>query len=96
MEEIAQWAAYHHERLDGNGYPFHCKDADLPCEARIIAVADVFQALAQDRPYRPGKMPEQIVPMLRDLARTRRLDNNIVELAALRPDHCWEIATTAH
>ena len=43
MEEIALWAAYHHERLDGNGYPFHRKDADLPCEARLIAVADVFQ-----------------------------------------------------
>jgi putative nucleotidyltransferase with HDIG domain len=96
MEEIAQWAAYHHERLDGNGYPFHCKETDLPCEARIIAVADVFQALAQNRPYRLGKTPAQIVPILRNLAQSKRLDSNIVELATHRPEQCWEIATTSH
>ena len=49
-------ATLHHERLNGTGYPFGLKDAEIPLDARIIAVADVFDALTEDRPYR-GPMP---------------------------------------
>jgi HD-GYP domain-containing protein (c-di-GMP phosphodiesterase class II) len=54
FEEIACWAAYHHEEPDGHGYPFHLSAASMSVEARILRVADIFQALAQDRPYRAG------------------------------------------
>lgn len=43
---------YHHERLDGSGYPYGLKAEGIPIEARIVAVADTFDALTSDRPYR--------------------------------------------
>jgi len=53
-QEVAAWAAYHHERLDAKGYPFKKTANELDLPARIVAVADVFTALREDRPYRPG------------------------------------------
>jgi putative nucleotidyltransferase with HDIG domain len=50
---------YHHERWDGSGYPTGLKGADIPLEARIFAVVDVYDALISDRPYRPGWPKEQ-------------------------------------
>ncbi len=51
---IAAVVLHHHERLDGSGYPQGLKDRDIELEARIIAVADVVEAMASHRPYRPG------------------------------------------
>ena len=52
FRDLAAVAAAHHERLDGSGYPKGLAAGDLPLEARILAVADVFDALTADRPYR--------------------------------------------
>ena len=52
FRDIAPVAAAHHERLDGKGYPYGLKDAEICLEARILTVADVFDALSADRPYR--------------------------------------------
>ena len=52
LESIQRWAAYHHERLDGSGYPFGLTGDQLDMECRLMAVLDVFQALTEDRPYR--------------------------------------------
>jgi putative nucleotidyltransferase with HDIG domain len=54
FEDIATWAAHHHEAPGGTGYPFGVDAATLPLEARILRVADIFQAMVQDRPYRAG------------------------------------------
>ncbi len=51
-EMIRNIAAYHHESMDGNGYPEGLKGRDIPIEARIVAVADVFDALTSERPYK--------------------------------------------
>ncbi|MDD5057002.1 MAG: PAS domain S-box protein [Sideroxydans sp.] len=51
---IAQMVLQHHERLDGSGYPQGLKDGDILPEARILAVADVVEAMSSHRPYRPG------------------------------------------
>ncbi len=51
---VAQIALQHHERIDGSGYPQGLKGDDILFEARIIAVADVIEAMASHRPYRPG------------------------------------------
>jgi len=51
---IAQFVRQHHERLDGSGYPDGMKGEEILLEARIIAVADVIEAMASHRPYRPG------------------------------------------
>ncbi|MGP8251919.1 MAG: HD-GYP domain-containing protein [Terracidiphilus sp.] len=57
--ELARIAGAHHEKLDGSGYPNGLKAPDLPIEARIITVADMYGAMTEDRPYRPGMTPEQ-------------------------------------
>ena len=58
---LAQEAAlYHHERYDGTGYPFGKKEDEIPLIARIIAVADAYDAMSNDRPYRTKLIREQI------------------------------------
>lgn len=51
---LAEWAAYHHERLDGSGYPFHKEYYELDMGSRIVSIADKYTALREDRPYRQG------------------------------------------
>lgn len=66
LEKIAEWAAFHHERLDGSGYPFHARNDGISTGARIMTVADMFTAMAEDRPYRPGMKREEIQKILRN------------------------------
>ncbi|MFP5227624.1 MAG: HD-GYP domain-containing protein [Acidobacteriota bacterium] len=76
--ELAFIAGAHHEKLDGSGYPNHLFGDFLPLEARIIAVADVYGALTEDRPYRAGLSHEQALAILRsDIP--HRLDADCVE-----------------
>jgi len=56
---------YHHERLSGKGYPLGLKGDEIPLDARIIAVADVFDALTSDRPYRPALAPTAAIEIIR-------------------------------
>lgn len=92
MEEIAQWAAYHHEGVNGTGYPFHPDVAELSIEARIIAVSDVFQALVQDRPYRKGMMLDSVITILDEFVEQGKLDKSIVELVKKHPESCYKVA----
>ena len=62
---IAEAAANHHERLDGSGYHRGVTGESLPLPARIMAVADVFDALSQDRPYRPALPIEHVLAILK-------------------------------
>ncbi|BBF87998.1 putative metal-dependent phosphohydrolase [Aquitalea magnusonii] len=82
FEEIACWAAYHHEEPDGNGYPFHLQAASMSVEARILRVADIFQALAQDRPYRAGLSAAEVLATLQRFADQQRIDPAVLALAA--------------
>lgn len=88
FEDIARWAAYHHEHPDGSGYPFRVKGGQLDLEARIIAVADVFQALAQERPYRKGLETDQIDKILLELANQQKLDQEVVTWVTQHMDEC--------
>ena len=80
LQQIAEWAAYHHERLDGSGYPFHCKADELSTGARILMVADIFTALAEDRPYRKGMSREGISQIIKQFSDRQLLDTKIVNL----------------
>jgi putative nucleotidyltransferase with HDIG domain len=62
--ELAVVAGAHHEKLDGTGYPNRLHADQLPLEARIIAVADIYGALTEDRPYRPGMTVEQALQII--------------------------------
>jgi diguanylate cyclase (GGDEF)-like protein len=57
MHEESRWVRHHHERFDGSGYPDGLVGAEIPLESRIILVADAFEAMTSDRPYRraPGQ-----------------------------------------
>jgi len=78
LEKITEWAAQHHERLDGKGYPLQVEDYAISLEARILAVADVFQALAQNRPYRQALDADAIMNILNQQAENGQLDATIV------------------
>jgi diguanylate cyclase (GGDEF)-like protein len=54
LEDLGSWVVAHHERPDGKGYPAGVRDADIPLEAKIIAVADAYEAMTADRVYRAG------------------------------------------
>lgn len=56
-EEIARIVRHHHERTDGNGYPDRLAGDDIPLVSRIIAVADAYDAMTSDRPYRDAMPP---------------------------------------
>ncbi|HEY3723135.1 MAG TPA: HD domain-containing phosphohydrolase [Acidimicrobiia bacterium] len=83
LSQIAHCAALHHERLDGSGYPRGLRGDAIPFPARVLAVADVHQALGQTRPHRDAFDPPAIAAMLRDEARAGRLDGEAVN-AVLR------------
>lgn len=78
---INTWASFHHERMDGSGYPFHIKGNELPIGSRIMAVADVFTAITEDRPYRKGMSGESALKVIEDMAKNGALDQSIVGIA---------------
>jgi len=70
----------HHEALDGRGYPYGLQGEQIPLLARVIAVADTFDALTTNRPYQQAHTPEQALQIIQNLA-GKRLDP--VPVAAL-------------
>jgi HD-GYP domain-containing protein (c-di-GMP phosphodiesterase class II) len=69
---------YHHERLDGSGYPYGIKEEGIPIEARIVAVADTYDALTSNRPYRTACSEAEARRVLAEEAR-HRLDSRAVD-----------------
>lgn len=78
---ISQWAAYHHETLDGQGYPFRVPGDQLRLGSRIVAVADVFVALTEKRPYRPVDLKKhQVEEIMHAMVARTKLDGSLVKL----------------
>lgn len=80
FDTINQWVALHHERLDGSGYPFHLTADSLPLGSRIMAVADVFTAITEDRPYRAGMKEEEAREVLSSMVTDKALCPYVVSL----------------
>ncbi len=81
LDQIVEWASFHHENLKGTGYPFHYKDDLLTTGSRIITVADIFTALSEDRPYRKKMTKNGIEKILKDMSREKQMvDTKIVNL----------------
>jgi diguanylate cyclase (GGDEF)-like protein/putative nucleotidyltransferase with HDIG domain len=83
LRREASWVRHHHERLDGAGYPDRLAGGDIPLEARIIFVADSFEAMTSDRPYRAGMDVEDAVAELRRCSGTQfepRIVDALVDL----------------
>jgi putative two-component system response regulator len=91
LSMAATIALTHHEWFDGSGYPQGLSGEEIPLEGRIVAVADVFDALLSDRPYRPAMTTEQAMELIEeesgshfDPAIVRALTGNLSEALALR------------
>lgn len=94
FQEIAKIASMHHETLDAQGYPYHLMADKIPIEARILAVADIFQALVQDRPYRVGLHAQEALEILNTM-RNLKLDDAVVELVQQNLNTCYTRAMYA-
>lgn len=78
--DVPRWAAEHHEYLDGSGYPNHIKGDALDLETRILAVADIYDALtASDRPYKPPMPKEKACAILHSMVNEGKLDGRLVD-----------------
>ena len=91
-QPIAAWAAMHHENLLGTGYPYHRQAKAIPREARLIAVADIFQALSQERPYRGHMKKADVMSRLDELSLQGRIDPEMVKLLHTQLDACYALA----
>jgi len=81
MARVADYAGGHHETLDGSGYPRGLNAEQLSIPARILAIADIFEALtASDRPYKPGKPLSEALAILAAMVRQGRLDADLFAL----------------
>jgi HD-GYP domain-containing protein (c-di-GMP phosphodiesterase class II) len=75
---LIPYALYHHERFDGNGYPFGLAGEDIPIEGRLLAVADTLDAMTSNRPYRKGFDPEYAISEI-EKGRGSQFDPTIVD-----------------
>lgn len=71
LHNLIPYIFYHHERWDGRGYPGGIKGEEIPMGARIIAIADVYQALTSDRPYRKAYPQEEAIRIIKNGSGTR-------------------------
>ncbi|MGB7588152.1 MAG: HD-GYP domain-containing protein [Solirubrobacterales bacterium] len=78
-EELADIVRHHHERIDGKGYPDHLQGSEIPIGARIIAVADTFDAVTSRRPYHPARTHREALRLLSAEAGTQ-LDPEVVRV----------------
>lgn len=92
FEHIATIAGLHHELLDGSGYPHGLRGDEVPFEAQLLTVADIFQALAQDRPYRRAMPLEDIVGIMRAMVRAKKLDDALMRIIEEDPSYAWRLA----
>ena len=91
---IAKWASSHHEKLNGTGYPFGLTENDLDVESRIMVCCDIFQAVTQNRPYRPPMSLENAIGILDDMAEKGEVDRDIVNVMKEYGDELYEISST--
>jgi diguanylate cyclase (GGDEF)-like protein/putative nucleotidyltransferase with HDIG domain len=78
LEDEARWVRHHHERADGEGYPDGLRGDEIPVEARILFVADAFEGMVAERPYRAARGTEDALEELRSHAGTQ-FDRDVVE-----------------
>ncbi len=80
LNAIKSWAALHQERLNGTGYPFRYTREDLPLISRLVAVADVFVAITEHRPYRTGMEKERAVNLLKKMTDEKELEPLVIKV----------------
>jgi len=78
LKNVPSYAETHHEKLDGSGYPRGLKGDEIPIGGRIIAIADIFEALtSSDRPYKTPKKLSEAIEIMADMVKKNKLDKHI-------------------
>ena len=81
LRHIAEYAAAHHEKIDGTGYPMGLKGDQISLQSRIIAIADIFEALtAKDRPYKVGKTMAEALKIMEFMVKDNHIDAELYAL----------------
>ena len=81
LANVPKYAASHHEKLDGSGYPSGLTAKEMPFQSRIIAVADIFEALtAKDRPYKKPMKLSSAVKIMECMKKDKHIDPDIYDL----------------
>jgi len=81
LSNVAEYASGHHEKLDGTGYPRGLSGAELSLQSKIMAVADIFEALtAKDRPYKQPMKLSQAIKILGFMEKDRHIDPEVLEI----------------
>lgn len=80
LEDIAEWAGNHHEKLNGGGYPERLNHEELTDKDQIIAIADIYQALTEDRPYRRGLSHDETMQILNSMGDRGFISREIVKI----------------
>lgn len=94
--EEAGWVLSHHERPDGKGYPHRLDEDAIPLEAKIISVADAFEAMVSERPYRPARSVQDALAELARCAGTQFDVRCVASLAAVLGHREWDGGTAPH
>ncbi|MGD8109310.1 HD domain-containing phosphohydrolase [Vibrio sp. TRT 17S01] len=92
--KIGDWAVSHHERLDGSGYPYNKTEAELDLPSRIIAIADIFQALSQQRPYRERLNTSEINAIMQPMIDQKMLDPDVYQCLKDNIEECFHISVS--
>lgn len=90
LAEVAAWAGFHHETLNGRGYPFRLTEKDLSLESRIVSLADKFVALTEERPYRPPLPPARVRAVLQNMVGQAQVDGELYLMLEKRLEEMQE------
>ena len=91
LAEARNLALYHHEKWDGTGYPTGLKGEEIPLSARIMAIADVFDALVSKRSYKEGMPFDKAMDIIKEGA-GKHFDANLVKAFVLAEDEARQIS----
>ncbi|OOZ38306.1 phosphohydrolase [Solemya pervernicosa gill symbiont] len=80
LEQVPLYAGAHHEKINGSGYPRGLSGDQLPIQARIMAIADIFEALTNKRPYKPAKQLSETMKILGFMRKDGEIDGDLLDL----------------
>jgi len=90
FDVIKDWASFHHEFMDGSGYPFHISGKKLCAGSRIMTIADIFTAMTEERPYRKCEPKDNLINILKDMVRANKIDERYVNILVENYDQVFE------
>ena len=89
---LARWVSHHHEKINGQGYPYGLGGNDLDQETRLLTLCDIFQALSQNRPYRNRLQPAEIMTIMTGMRENGELDADLFALLDAHREEMYRIA----